>query len=931
MEGQPLEKALASIVDAIRKVSPTDRSIAIVRSSLDRRLGALVRAIDDLLRRNREALEGFRAAHEAMRKLVRAEGPAGGDFSAERSQLMDALEENLPDKVYFKDLQGRFLDVSSSYARLFNLRSPSELIGKTDFDLFTEEHAKDAFEDEQRIIRTGKPLVNKEEKETWPDRPDTWVLTTKMPLRNRDGVVVGTFGISRDITERKRIEEALKKSELRYRLLFNSINDGVLVHRITPDGLPGRIIEVNDIACERLGYSREELLGMSPLDFDAPDGAAVAPAMMVLLRKNRHALWEGAHISKKGVRIPVEINSHLFDMEGEPTILATVRDITGRKALEEDLRRERSLLLILIENLPDYVSVKDLESRFLLTNAANARVLRLQEAQEAVGKTDFDFYPAAEAARYRKDEKAVIHRRWTLTTKVPLRDASGRITGVVCTGRDITELRRAQERMEDLARLSDENPHPVMRVSPQGAVLYQNNASRSRFASMLGGPGGTVPRRLMAELGSAWASGVNREIEVREDDRVFLVTIAPIRSRGYINLYGKDVTEEKSLAERFLQSQKMEAVGRLAGGIAHDFNNLLTVIGGYCELAREALSEGSMVRRQVEEIARAAKKAAALTSQLLAFSRKQVLLPRVIDPNALLRSMENILSRLIGEDIELRTFLQPDVGLVKADPVQMEQVLMNLVANARDAMPHGGTLTVETSNRRLDAQYASEHAGVRAGEYVQITVSDTGKGIPPEILPHLFEPFFTTKEQGKGTGLGLSTVYGIVKQSDGHVTCCSEPGKGTTFAIHLPRTAEEQEPAAVPDQWQAELRGTETILLVEDEEMVRRYTQRMLEENGYTVIAAANGQEAMAVMAARHGDVALLLTDVVMPGMSGAELAKELGQRYPGIGVLFVSGYTGNAVVQNGMLDPGIDLIQKPFTSRELLSKLREILGASRP
>ncbi|HET6451119.1 MAG TPA: ATP-binding protein, partial [Spirochaetia bacterium] len=599
-------------------------------------------------------------------------------------------------------------------------------------------------------------------------------------------------------------------------------------------------------------------------------------------------------------------------------------------------------------NLPDYVSVKDREGRFLLTNTANARMLGLRTGREATGKTDFDFYPPGEAARYWADEQEVMergialvnseeeshdpagHRRWTLTSKLPLRDAAGNITGVVCTGRDITELRRAQERMEDLARLSDENPHPVMRVSPRGEVLYQNNAARAQFGSILDAPRSTVSAPLMADLASAWAAGESRDVEVREDRRVFLVTIAPIKSRGYINLYGKDVTEEKSLAERFLQSQKMEAVGRLAGGIAHDFNNLLTVIGGYCELARDALPHDTTVRRQVEEIAGAAKKAGALTSQLLAFSRKQVLMPRVIDPNALLRSMEGILARLIGEDIELKAFLQPDVGPVKADPVQLEQVLMNLVANARDAMPQGGKLTIETSNRHLDEQYAAEHAGVTPGDYVRIAVTDTGRGIPPDILPHLFEPFFTTKEQGKGTGLGLSTVYGIVKQSDGHVTCYTEPGRGTTFAIHLPRATGDVETSVSPEQGQSGLRGTETILLVEDEDMVRRYTQTMLEENGYVVVAAANGQEAVASMAARHGDVALLVTDVVMPGMSGTELARLLGGRYPGIRVLFISGYAGNAVVQNGILDPGIELIQKPFTSRELLSRMRDILDERR-
>ncbi|HYW85479.1 MAG TPA: PAS domain-containing protein, partial [Spirochaetia bacterium] len=355
--------------------------------------------------------------------------------------------------------------------------------------------------------------------------------------------------------------------------------------------------------------------------------------------------WEGIHLHKMGLRIPVEISNHLFDMEGEPAVLCTVRDITGRKELEETLLRERTLLVTLIDNLPDYVSVKDTESRVLITNTANARVMGLEKAQEAVGRTDFDFFPPAEAARYIADERAVIqngtalvnreeestdrhgHARWTLTTKVPLINAQGKVTGVVCTGRDITERKEVEERIEDLARFPDEDPNPVMRVSLDGSIHYGNQASRSFLASWAGAQNGRIPLVYMPELLQAWAAAEKRRIEVREGRNVFELTIAPIPSRGYINLYGRDVTEEKSLSEKFLQAQKMEAIGRLAGGIAHDFNNLLTVIGGYCTLMREELVEASPMKGQVEEIQKATKQAAALTGQLLAFSRKQVLIP----------------------------------------------------------------------------------------------------------------------------------------------------------------------------------------------------------------------------------------------------------------------------------------------------------------
>ena len=945
MGNQGFEKRVAAITQAVKSISPNDPAIGIGPTGGGDGLDQLVEAIDGLVRRSRESVRSFRNAQEAMLRLQVSDGPGQGDqLSKEHSLLMDTLEENVPDMIYFKDTQSRFIHISRAHARMFNLKDATDAIGKTDFDFFGEEHARAAYEDEQEIIRTGEPIVNKEEREVWPDRPDTWVLTTKMPLRDHQGAVVGTFGISRDITERKRAEELSRKTEERYRLLFNSINDAAFVYGLTPDGRPGRITEVNEIACERLGYTRDELLQMSPLDLEAPEGAPIALKMMAQLKAETHAVWEGIHLHKTGLRIPVEISNHLFAMAGEPAVLCTVRDITGRKELEENLERERTLLVTLIDNLPDYVSVKDTESRVLITNTANARVMGLEKAQQAVGRTDLDFFPGPEAERYLADERAVIrtgtalinreeestdrlgNARWTLTTKVPLRNAQGRVMGVVCTGRDITERKEAEERIQDLARFPDEDPNPVMRVSLDGVIHYGNQASRSFLASWAGAQGGRIPLVYMPELLQAWATGEKRKIEVREGKNVFDLTIAPIPSRGYINLYGRDVTEEKSLSEKFLQAQKMEAIGRLAGGIAHDFNNLLTVIGGYCTLMREELAEASPMLGQVEEIQRATRQAAGLTSQLLAFSRKQVLIPRVIDPNALVRAVENILARLVGEDIELRTFLDPEAGNIKADPGQIEQVLMNLVVNARDAMPEGGKLTIEISNRTLASAYALEHPGARAGDYVRLAVSDTGHGMDQEVLSHVFEPFFTTKDRGKGTGLGLSTVYGIVKQSDGYIACYSEPGKGTSFTIYFPRTTESRDRTAAPVSSVATLRGSETILLVEDEEMVRQFTKTLLENSGYTVIGVPGGREALAVMESHKCGFAMLVTDVVMPQMSGRELARRLLRVCPKVKVLFVSGYTGNAIVHRGMLDPGIDFMQKPFESREFLGKIREIM-----
>ena len=402
-------------------------------------------------------------------------------------------------------------------------------------------------------------------------------------------------------------------------------------------------------------------------------------------------------------------------------------------------------------------------------------------------------------------------------------------------------------------------------------------------------------------------------------------------SSGRIVLVMDDITaqiqtevEKQQLASQLDQSQKMEAIGQLAGGIAHDFNNILQVIGGYCDVLKEKLAEESPMRKYITEIARAAQRAATLTAQLLAFSRKQVLRPRVVNTRELVRSMENMLTRVIGEDIELRTFLNPDTGNVLADPGQIERILLNLTVNARDAMPSGGKLTIETANRIFDEVYVREHLEAKAGQYVRIAVSDTGVGMIPETLSHIFEPFFTTKEKGKGTGLGLSTVYGIMKQSDGYINCYSELGKGTTFTLYLPLTFEEPEEASVTTLRTTAVKG-ETILLVEDDEAVRKFTKAILEKEGYLVIEAAEGEEALS-KASTCMDVALLVTDMVMPRMSGRELARKLKEMCPVVNVLFVSGYTENAIVHNGVLDAGLDFLQKPFSSREFLAKVREIL-----
>jgi two-component system cell cycle sensor histidine kinase/response regulator CckA len=407
------------------------------------------------------------------------------------------------------------------------------------------------------------------------------------------------------------------------------------------------------------------------------------------------------------------------------------------------------------------------------------------------------------------------------------------------------------------------------------------------------------------------------------------IAVSPIEflgRRAWLALVN-DVTEKKRLEAQLLQAQKMESVGRLAGGVAHDFNNLLGVITGYGDLLGKVLPEGDRPKKYLKDIMQAAERAAGLTRQLLAFSRQQVLQPRILGLNTVVGEMENMLRRLIGEDVELVTAFDDRLGRVKADPGQMEQVLMNLAVNARDAMPRGGRLTIETANVDLDAAYARSRPGVAPGPYVMLAVSDTGHGMDPEVLGHLFEPFFTTKEAGKGTGLGLATAHGIVKQSGGHIFVYSEPEHGTTFKVYLPRL-EEAETVVEATPAEAELqRGSETVLLVEDEESLRSIVRECLEASGYTVIEARHAGHALEIGEGLSLPIHLLLTDVVMPGMSGSELAQRLVASRREMKVLYMSGYTDDAVVLHGVLAADVAFLQKPFTMQALARKVREVLG----
>ncbi len=504
------------------------------------------------------------------------------------------------------------------------------------------------------------------------------------------------------------------------------------------------------------------------------------------------------------------------------------------------------------------------------------------------------------------------------------------------------QLREGEERFRTMTESAVD---AVVTADAGGDIVSWNRGAREVFGyaaeDVLGTPlGRLVPPALRqaAEDGRERIAPIHvtpaleRPVElqgIRKDGRVFPIELSLARwetRRGaFLTVIIRDITERRQLEEQFRQAQKMESIGRLAGGLAHDFNNLLTVIGGHAELLHGRLEPDHPLHRRVGLIQEAAGHAADLTRQLLAFSRKQVLAPQVLDLNGIVREVEPMLRRLIGEDIDLVTAPARGLGAVKADPGQMKQVLLNLAVNARDAMPQGGKLTIETDNVALDEQYARLHPDVAAGAYVMLAVSDTGVGMAEETRSRVFEPFFTTKASGKGTGLGLATVYGIVKQSNGAISVYSEPGLGTTFKVYLPRVVEPAETAA-PSTLAGVRGGSETVLLAEDNEMVRTLTCEILKRQGYTVVEARHGADALDIARRYHGPIHLLLTDVVMPEMSGPELVSRLGPIRPQMKIVYMSGYTADAIDHQGMLDHGIEFLPKPVGVDTLVRKVREVL-----
>jgi two-component system cell cycle sensor histidine kinase/response regulator CckA len=762
-------------------------------------------------------------------------------------QLLESTYISLRDAVFIIDAKTvEIIECNPAASEIFGY-SRNELVGRTTSFLHIDEASLEEFRKHLYAAVEREGFLSRLEFKM--KRKDGTVFPTEnsvVPLKDEQGKLIGWVSVVRDITERKRAEETLRESEERYRTILENIEDGYY-----EVDLPGNLTFFNDSLCRMLGYSKDEMIGMSNKQYTNEESRKkLFQAFNEVYRTGEPTKgfdWEV--IRKDGRKLFGEVSISLIkDSEGRPCgFRGIARDITERKQAEAALRTEKQRFQTLLENAPFGMIMIDKEGSFKYINAKFTEIFGYDSNDVPNGKEWF-----------RKAYPDPAHRHQ-----------------VISTWTNDLKIFEPEEKMPRIFK----------------AICKDGSEKIIRFITV--------------------------QLETGEN----------LMSAEDVTALEKAEEEKAALEEQLRQSQRMEAIGRLAGGIAHDFNNLLTVIRGYSQLSLLEIKEGDKLRGNIQEIQKATQRAADLTRQLLAFGRRQIMNMKVIDLNLLIRELDKMLRRIIGEDIELVTILAEDLGRIKADPGQIEQVIINLAVNARDAMSEGGKLTIKTQNVEIDEDYVWAHVGVTSGSYAMLSITDTGCGMTPEVKDHLFEPFFTTKEIGKGTGLGLSTVYGIVKQSRGNIWAYSEPGKGTTFKIYLPRVDEPLKEMSERVLRKESPRGNETILIVEDEEEVRKLTVQILKRQGYTVLEASHGEEAINV-AKGHAEegIDLLLTDVVMPGMSGRELVGSLGFLLPKMKVIYMSGYTDDAIVHHGVLEEGVNYLQKPFTLDSLARKIREVL-----
>ena len=886
----------------------------------------------------------------------------------DRDILADQLRtllENSPDFLYFKDINRRFVRASKTFCDLFNCRL-KDIIGKRDEDLFPQHVAVDTIADDLSVIETGQPLVNREE--GGGELP--WVMTTKLPWYDSNGQIKGLYGITRDITQKKLAEDALRRSEEQYRKLVEICPDMVSVT------IDGKLEYVNPAFVKTYGGTDpSQFIGKKIEQFIHPDEHAQirerikkqmetglpAPAKEVRLIRQ-----DGSTFVGESVATP-------FSYKETTAIQAIIRDITDRKCAAIELQK----LAKVIHHSKELVNMSTLDGNMTFLNEAGGKMLGIDPEEcrsvnimevipeHLVRLVERELLPALMSGetwegdlQYRNLQTGCLTdvHAITFTVKNP---ESGEPWFLANVSLDITERKRIEDALKEANTILNRSPAvaftwrnqegwPVEFVTENvetifgytaeefisGKVLYENCVYKEDFERVK-----NEVKSFSAEDGRTEFQHEPYRIVTKDGDKKYVsdwTFVSKDKEGNIAHFRGiiEDITdrilaekEREKLQSQLTHAQKMESVGRLAGGVAHDFNNMLSVIQGNAELALGEVDPTNTIFDKLMEIQKATERSADLTRQLLAFARKQTVAPKVLDVNEIVEGMLMMMRRLIGEDIDLAWKPAKELWPILMDVSQIDQILANLCVNARDAIADVGKVTIETDNVVFDDEYCAEHPYYTPGEYVLLAVSDNGHGMDKETQANLFEPFFTTKALGEGTGLGLATVYGVVKQNMGFINVDSAPGTGTSFKIHLPRhVGKAQQLLKTTDIARSVGGGKETILLVEDEPAILNIATKMLEQQGYTILAAKTPGEAIHLAREHAGQIDLLMTDVVMPEMNGRDLAKNLLSLYPNIKRLFMSGYTANVIAHHGVLDKGVHFIQKPFHKNVLTEKVRELL-----
>jgi len=789
-----------------------------------------------------------------------------------------------------------------------------------------------------------------------------WIWVRGEAIRDSNDNITGLWGAAQEITARKHSEQALQESEAFIKAVMDNLPIGVAVNSIDP---LVKFNYMNDNFPAIYRTTREALA--VPDNFwnavyeDPAFREKISRRVLEDLASGdpERTHWEYIPITRKGEKTSF-ISARNKSVPGKPLMISTVWDVTARKEAED----QNTIFKTIADNAVYGKAIADLQGNLVYVNRFFANIhgynpgelighhLSILHTREQMEEEKLAIASLMKKGHFNPRKSWHLHRNTTqfpmLMSGILVKDENGTPQCIASSAIDITESHRAEQKYQTLFRemLNGFALHEIICNESGEPVDYRFLAVNPAFEKMTGLKAQEITGRTVLEIipetepywidtyGKVALTGEPAFFENYSSDlkKHFEVTAFRPASNQFACIF-QDITERKQAEEERVklqsqlnQAQKMESVGRLAGGVAHDFNNMLGVILGHTELALEEADENHGLFSDLKEIQTAAQRSANLTKQLLTFARKQIIAPRILDLNHTIESMLNMLHRLIGEDIDLVWKPAGDLWPVKMDPSQVDQILANLCVNARDAIADVGRLTIETCKQTFNGDYCSEHQGFVPGDFVMLALSDNGCGMDKETLENLFEPFFTTKDVGKGTGLGLATVYGIVKQNKGFINVYSEPGKGTTFKIYLPRFTEaDKEVTLVPEEKKAS-GGDETILLVEDEPSILKMTRMMLERKGYTVLSAGTPAEALEI-AREHGDkIDLLITDVIMPGMNGRDLAEKLISLYPNIKFLFMSGYSANVIAHQGILEQGVPFIQKPFSMKDLADKLRKVL-----